>query len=140
MSRHLTREAIAQYAEIRPQLLEPVVVDRSFELPKALYIATAALYLGFIGVMAVGFSTPGLIIPLAICAIFFGMFFAVPAMWVRMKPESAVKDLGWDRFRRQGVATMTGRLSAGEAAAQMLVLPMLIFLWAVACVTIAALV
>jgi hypothetical protein len=140
MSRHLAREALAQHAEVRSRLLQPLIVDRSFELPVALYAATGTLYLSFIGVMAVGFSDPGLIIPLAICGIFIAMFFAVPAMWVRMKPESAVKELGWDRFHREGISTLTGRLTAGEAAAQMLMLPVLIFLWAIACVTIAALV
>lgn len=140
MSRHFSREAIAEQAEVRVELLQPFTVDRSFEVPKPIYAATGALYLGFVAIMAVGFSSPGLVIPLAICAVFMAMFFAVPAMWVRMKPEGAVAELPWDRFVGQGISTLTGRLSAGEAAAQMLVLPVLIFLWAIACVTIAALV
>ncbi|MGX7952035.1 hypothetical protein ACWPM1_05650 [Tsuneonella sp. HG249] len=140
MSRHFTRDAIAEHGEVHADLLHPVVLDRTFELPKILYAACAALYLGFIAVMALGFSDPGLIIPLTVCTVFMVMFFAVPTAWVRMTPDTALRDLGWDRFRRQGIATLTGRISAGEAAAQMLVLPVLIFLWALACVTIAALV
>jgi hypothetical protein len=64
MSNHLTREAIAEHAKVRAQLLQPVIVDRSFELPKALYAATGGLYLGFLAV--IGLSTPGLLIPLTI--------------------------------------------------------------------------
>lgn len=138
MSRHLTREIVVQAAKVHGELLHPVTVDRSFELPRRLYAATAGLYLGFLAVMAVGFSNPALAIPLAICVIFVGMFFAVPVIWTRMRPPNPVAPLAWDRFRRQGVATLTGRLSAGEATAQMLLLPVLIFAWAVICVIIAA--
>ena len=140
MSKHFSREALAAQAELRAQVLHPPAVDRTFEIPTALYATTGALYLGFVGVMAVGFSNPGLMIPLAICAVFIAMFFAVPALWVRMEPGSRIRSLGWDHFRHRGIATHTGRLSAGEAAAQMLVLPVLIFVWAMICVTIAALV
>lgn len=140
MSTHLTRELVARHADVREELLQPVVVDRSFELPRGLYAATGVLYLGFLAVMAIGLSTPGLIVPLSICAVFMAMFFAVPALWVRMKPESRVDALSSDRFRRAGIATHTGRLSASEATVQMLMLPVLIFAWALICVTIVALV
>ena len=140
MSRHLTRELVAQQAEVRSELLHPVVVDRSFELPRALYVATASLYLGFIAVLGLGFATPGLLIPMAIFTLFIVAGFGIPAVWVRMQPDNPVSPLDWSRFRRQGIATLTGRLTAGEAAAQMLVLPILIFAWGITCVIIAALV
>jgi hypothetical protein len=139
MSRHLTREIAAEAAEVRTELLQPVTVDRSFELPRALYLATAGLYLGFVAVMAIGLATPGLAIPLAICAVFIGMFFAVPTIWTRMRRANPVAPLTWDRLRRQGIATMSGRLSAGEAAVQVLMLPALIFVWGIAAITIIAL-
>ena len=53
MSRHLTREIVALNAEVRTDLLQPITVDRTFELPRGLYIATGSLYLGFVAVMAV---------------------------------------------------------------------------------------
>lgn len=140
MSKNLTREILAETAIIHPELRQPLTVDRSFELPPALYIATGGLYVAFLAVMATGLSTPRLAIPIAICVIFVGMFFTVPALWARMQPDNPVKALSWDRFRHQGIATYTGRLSAGEAATQMLVLPVLIFAWGLAIVTIAALV
>lgn len=140
MSKNLTRELIADAAIVHPELRQPLTVDRSFELPAGLYFAAAGLYLGFLAVLATGLSTPGLAIPIAICAIFVGMFFSVPALWTRMRPDNPVQPLSWQRFRRQGIATATGRLGGGEAAAQMLVLPVLIFAWAVTIVVIAALV
>lgn len=140
MSRHLTRELIVDKAIVREDIRLPVTVDRSFELPKVLYGATVALYLGFLAVLAAGFSSPGLIIPMAIFAFFIVAGFGVPALWTRMRPDNPVAPLDWGRFRREGIATLTGRLTAGEAAAQMLVLPVLIFFWGVTTVIIAALV
>ena len=140
MSRHLTRELVAEAAEVRSELLHPVTVDRTFEIPRALYFATAGCYLGFVGIMALGFASPGLVIPMTIFAFFIVAGFGIPAVWTRMQPDNPVGAMAWDRFRRSGIMTLTGRLTAGEAAAQMLVLPILIVLWALTCVTIAALV
>lgn len=140
MSKHLTRELVAAEAEVRTELLQPVTVDRSFELPRVLYFATAGAYLGFLAILAVGLSSPGLIIPLSICAFFIVMGIGVPAIWTRLRPDNAVTAMAWERFRRQGIMTHTGRLTSGEATAQMLVLPALIFVWGIVCVTIAALV
>ena len=140
MSRHLTRELIAETADVRTELLHPVTVDRTFELPRELYVATVALYLGFLGVMAMGMASPGLVIPMVIFAFFIVAGFALPGIWTRMQPGNPVSPMPWEKFRRHGISTLTGRLSAGEAATQMLILPVLVFLWAIACVTIAALV
>lgn len=139
MSRHLSREIVAQAAEVRSELLQPVTVDRSFELPTVVYGVTGGLYLGFIAIMALGLSNPGLVIPLVICAIFVGMFFAVPSIWTRMRPENPVAPLGWDRFRQKGIATWTGHLNASEAVVQVLMLPVLIFAWGIAVLAIIAL-
>lgn len=68
------------------------------------------------------------------------MFFAVPALWTRMGPSNPVGALSWQRFQREGIATLTGRLGARDAAAQVRILPALVFFWGLACVTIAALV
>lgn len=140
MSQKLSRDLIAETAVVHAQLPQPLTVDRSFELPAGLYVATASLYLGFLATMAIGLATPGLAIPIAICVVFVTMFFSVPGLWARMNPANPVKAMTWQRLRQRGIATLTGRLSAGEAAVQMLILPVLIFAWGVAMVTIAALV
>ncbi len=140
MSRHLTRELVASAAEVRTELLQPVTVDRSFELPRGLYVATVGLYLGFLAVMAVGMASPGLLIPMVIFAFFIVAGFGLPTIWTKMRPGNPTSPMAWERFRRTGIVTQTGRITAGEASAQMLILPLLIFAWGVICVTIAALV
>jgi hypothetical protein len=91
--------------------------------------------------MAIGFGNPGLIMPMAIMAVFLVMFFAVPAMWVRTKPEeNRSRAKSWNRFLSEGVQTHTGHLGAGEAAVQVLILPVLILVWGLGTATIAALV
>lgn len=145
MSKHLTREVIAGQANVVavPALVEaflPAQVDRSFELPTGLYVATAVCYLAFLAILATSFSSPGLIMPMAIIATLVAGFFAVPAAWTRMTPASAKRAMTSRQFSSGGIATLTGRLTAGEATVQMLILPVLIVLWALAVVTIAALI
>lgn len=115
--------------------------DRSFELPPALHIATAALFLGFVGVLCLAFSTPGLAVPFGVFVAFIVAFFTVPALWARMAPDdSRTPALSWDAFLARGIDTATGRTPAGEAATLVLVLPVLIFCWAIAIAIIAAVV
>ncbi|MFA7596896.1 MAG: hypothetical protein WCY92_11120 [Novosphingobium sp.] len=138
MSNQITREQIAAKAVIHDQARAPTVVDRSFELPAPLYAATVACYLGFIGIMALGFGAPALAIPLAIFAISIVAGFAIPLIWVRMNPENHSRSLDWGRFSARGIQTFTGRVTAGQAAAQVLVLPVLILLWGLVAISMAA--
>jgi hypothetical protein len=142
MVERLTREQIAEHAIVHdtPALRVPHTVDRSFELPTELYATMAGLIFGFIGVMALGFANPAMILPLAIFAVFIAMFFAVPAVWARMQPDNPQRPLSWARFRRQGIMTEHGRATANAAMVQVLILPVLILLWGFAVVTIAAVV
>ena len=140
MSKHFTRELVAQQAAIVEGPENRHEVDRSFELPKGLYAATVALYLGFLAVMATGLSSPGLIIPMAIFTLFIVAGFGVPAIWARLAPAPRSRQMSFARLRRDGIATLTGRLTAGQASVQMLILPVIIFCWGVTTVTIAALV
>ena len=140
MAERIIRERIAERAIIHaaPVLRAPATPDRNFELPAALFGATAALYFGFVAVMAIGFGNPHMIVPLGIIVTFIAMFFAVPAMWMRMKPDHAQRLTGWGRFQATGVQTLYGHMTAGAATVQVLILPALIFGWAVAVVTIVA--
>lgn len=114
-------------------------IDRTFELPTGLYVATAGLYLGFIGVMATTFGNAQLAIPLVIFAFFILAGFGIPTMWARMNPNNSLRALTYGAMKNRGIMTATGRLSAGAATAQVLVLPILIFAWGVAIAIIAAL-
>jgi len=142
MVQMLTREQIAEQAIIHaaPAYIRNAPLDRTFELPTALYAVTAGLFLTFVAIMATGFAHPQMIIPTAIFALFITAFFAVPAIWARMQPENPVRAKSWARFQADGIQTATGRVDAGAATAQVLVLPVLIVFWAVAAVTIAAIV
>lgn len=142
MAERITRQRIAEKAIIHeaPVLSYSTRVDRSFELPLELYAGTAALYLAFVGVMALGFGNPGLILPMAIIVTFIAMVFAVPAMWMRMKPDHPQQLTSWARFQRCGIMTAFGPTTAGPATVQVLILPVLILVWGFAVVTIAALV
>jgi hypothetical protein len=142
MAERVTRAIVAEKAIIHAEaeLRTPTTVDRSFELPAALYVGTAGCYLAFLATMALGFGNPHLILPMAIFVTFIVMAFAVPAMWMRMKPDHPQKLTSWSRFSREGIMTAFGRSTAGGAAVQVLILPVLILAWGFAAVMIAALV
>jgi hypothetical protein len=113
--------------------------DHSFELPPAIYITMGGLFFGFLAVMAVGFAAPGLVVPMGINFVFLTAFFAIPTIFVAAS-HGDQKALGWDAFMRNGVETATGHSSGAEAAVLTLLLPALIFCFALAVVAIAALV
>lgn len=142
MTQMLHNELFAQIAIVHKE--HPAIrrgyFDQTFELPGGLYAASLALFVGFLGVMTLGFGNPGLVIPMAIFGIFFAGFFGIPVLFVREAPDQSAKAMSWGRFKSHGIETLTGHLPAGEAAVQMLILPVLILVWGIACVTIAALV
>lgn len=110
-------------------------IDRSFGLPPVLHIATFGLYFGFLSVMSVGLGTRELAIPLAICFVFLGVAAAVPAKWMTMMPVNKTPKMSWLDFTQDGIATYTGRMRAKDAIVQVLILPVLIFVWGIAIVT-----
>lgn len=142
MTQMLHSDFIAEKAIVHDNL--PVVhrgfFDQSFELPAGLYAASLAMFVGFLGVMTLGFGNPHLILPMVIFGVFFAGFYGIPLMFVREAPEGSAKAMSWGQFKARGIQTATGHLPASEAVVQMLILPGLVFLWGIACVTIAALV
>jgi len=141
MSMRMTREEIGIIADVLPeQKLHGTEVDRSFHMPGGIYAITVGCYLGFLAIMAVGFGNPHLIIPMVIFAVSIIAGFALPYIWATMKPDSGQRAMDWGRFKAHGIETLTGRLTAGEASAQVLVLPVLIFFWGIAAIIICSLV
>ncbi|MEE1877605.1 hypothetical protein [Altererythrobacter litoralis] len=138
MSKLIAPELIAEKATIVDAPHVPTTVDRTFELPTALYGTTVACYLGFIALMAGAFGAPALIIPMVIFAFIIVAGFGVPAIWATMQGTGAKPAMGAGQFANRGIMTHTGRLKPRDAAAQVLVLPVLVFLWGLAVVTIAA--
>lgn len=127
-------------AAIIPDERGSTQVERTYELPSALYVVSASMFLAFLATMWFGFSSPGLIIPMAIFTIFIVGFYGLPAVWTSMKPDHRAKPMTMGVFARDGIMTNTGRLNAREATIQMLILPVLVVFWGFAVVTIAALV
>lgn len=113
--------------------------DRNFGLPKALYGATVAGYLGFLLVVGSAFANPHLAIPMAIFVVFIIAGFGVPAVWTRLAGNtSAPQTMG--EFGLKGIMTNTGRLAARDATIQVLILPALLVVWGLAVAVIAAVV
>ncbi len=145
MSKYLTREVMADHANVAalpsvPTASLPAQVDRSFEMPNGLYVTAAACYLAFLVILVAAFASPGLAIPMGVLVVLLTGFFGVPAAWTRMAPGSTTRPMAWSQFSSRGISTLTGHLSASEATVQTLILPVLVVLWALAVVTISALI
>lgn len=112
--------------------------DRGFELPTSLYVATIGSYLAFLAIMAIGFQSRDMLLPMVIFTVYIAMLFGVPSIWARMQPATATAPMTLGVFWKHGIQTHTGQNRAGTAAVQMLLLPVMILLWGVAVVAIAA--
>lgn len=139
MTKRIDHGQLLDHARIVPSPQGRSCEDHSFEMPTSVFAAMAALFFGFLAVMTVGFANPGLAVPMAVSFVFLTAFFAVPVLFVRA-PGSKAAALQWSRFMKNGIQTATGHSSGGEAAVLTLLLPFLVFLWAVVIVAIAAIV
>jgi hypothetical protein len=137
--RHVDHRQLIANDEVVEGPLQRACEDQGFELPGVLYGLMAAFFFGFIAVMAVGFAAPGLIVPMGVNFAFLTAFFAVPAVFVGVANGSS-RSLGWSEFMRKGVETATGHSSGASAAVLILMLPFLVLCFAIAVVTIAAVV
>ena len=139
MSARLDSALLRTNATVVPAPALRACEDHSFELPASLYATMAALFAGFLGVLAVGLADSGLIVPMGISFAFLTAFFAIPTIFVATANDSK-HSLRWSEFMRIGVQTATGHSTGSEAAVLILMLPLLIFCWAIAIVVINALV
>ena len=139
MSVRVDPKLLHAHSIIVPPPVQRACEDQCFELPTGIYLAMAALLFGFLAVLAVGLANPNLVIPMAINFTFLTAFFALPAIFVGAAGDRK-RALTWSQFVRKGVQTETGHSSGREAAVLILMLPALIFCWAIAVVAIYALV
>ena len=114
--------------------------DRTFGLPWGLHAAYFGLFLAYLGVMAIGFPHPEMVLPMAVFVVFTIAFYVVPMLWAVMKPDHGSKAISIGELMARGISVETGHSSGAAAVAQVLVLPVLILFWGLAVVTIAALV
>jgi hypothetical protein len=128
--------ALAQLADAPVQTR----VNRTFELPPYLYGVTVACYLGFLVLMSGLFMNGEMVLPMAAFVISIVGGFGLGYKWVAMNPGNDTPTLTGGQFAHRGIQTLSGRLTAAEASAQVLILPVLILAWGVAIAVIYAVV
>lgn len=138
MTRHVTHAKLLAREEIVSSPAPRACQDQSFELPPTIFRAMAALFFGFLAVLTIGLAEPHLVVPMGINFFFLTAFFAVPAILVGAAQGDS-RSLRWSEFMRKGIQTGARHNSGGEAMVLIPALPAMIFLWAVAIVTIVAL-
>lgn len=144
MTRLITKAELEQSLELvsppdfKPNLRQDIE-QRNFGLPVSLHAIYFGLFLAFLGVMALGIQSPGLIIPMAVCIWFTAAFYVVPMLWTRTSPQDGSKAMSMGELERNGIITHTGLCSGRDAVVQTLILPALVLGWGIATVTIAAL-
>lgn len=110
---------------------------RHFDLPPLLHGATLGLFLTYLVVMGLTFGGGRMGIVLTICAISVIGMFLVPALFQLMGPRHEDRPLRVSAFARDGIECLTGRLTAGQASVQVLIMPVLILAWGIAIAIIA---
>lgn len=129
--------ALLRRDEIVAAPLQRACQDRTFELPPVLHVMAAVFFLGFVSVLNLAFRTH-MLVSYGVFVAFIAAFFTVPALWTRMKlQENPRRALSWDEFMRRGIVTQTGRVRGPDATVLVLLLPFVVFCWAVAIVNIA---
>lgn len=102
-----------------------------FDLHPSLHLAVFGGFFVYLGIMWTAFADPGLAIPFVIFVIFLAASVIVPGMWARIAPDAGPRET-WADFRREGIDTASGRLTADAATAQVLIMPAMLVLWGIA--------
>jgi hypothetical protein len=139
MSQHATQTQLAAVAQLSDAPAQ-THVNRSFELPAGLYGITIACYLGFLGLMSLLFMNGELVLPMVAFVVAIVGGFGLGWKWVAMRPDNGSPTLSMGQFSNKGIQTLSGHLTASEAATQVLILPVLIVAWGLAIAVIYAVV
>ncbi len=97
--------------------------ERAFELHPAVHFMLIGAYFAFAGILCATFMGRDLVIPAAVFAIGIASLFLTPGLWARVNSDNGLRKQSWAEFLQEGVECITGRLTAGQALAQILVLP-----------------
>jgi hypothetical protein len=112
--------------------------QRAFDIHPAVHGLTIAAYAAFAIILCATFMAPGMIVPAAVVAVSVVALFLVPGLWAKVVPDEGKPRQSWAAFMDEGVDTITGRLTAGEAMAQILTLPALVVVLALVMAAIKA--
>lgn len=104
---------------------------RVFDLHPAVHGLTIAAYAAFVTILCATFMAPAMIVPAAIIAVSVAALFLTPGLWARVVPDDGRPKQSWAEFMDEGIDTITGRLTAGQAMAQILTLPILVVFLAI---------
>ncbi|HTU10342.1 MAG TPA: hypothetical protein VMG08_05520 [Allosphingosinicella sp.] len=126
MAVHETQAALAEKARIHPAAPLRNRGARPFDLHPAVHLMLIGAWLGFVGILCAAFMGPDLVVPAAIFAIGVVALFVTPGLWARVADDGNPRKQSWAEFREEGVDTHTGRLTSGEALAQIMTLPVLV--------------
>ena len=137
--RHIDQARLLAREEVVDSPPQRACEDQSFELPSAIYIAMAAMFVGFIAVLSLAFNDH-MVVSFGVIFAFLAAFFAIPSLFPQLAREKGTKTLQWHEFIDRGIDTATGRTSATSATILILALPFFILCFAIAVASIAALV
>jgi hypothetical protein len=138
----MTTRQIPEVLVARDEIVAPPGLracdDQSFELPGRLYAAMVAMFAGFVLVLSFAFRGGHMAVSYGVIFAFIAAFFSIPAIFPKMTSGRRRKALSWAMFNYKGIVTQTGRMSAKEATVLVLLLPFLVFCFAVAVAMIAS--
>jgi Flp pilus assembly protein TadB len=109
-----------------PEAPRPNRRPRVFDMHPAVHLSVFGAWGVFVAILATAFMGPDLVVPAGILAVSVVALFATPALWGRVVPDEGGRRQSWAEFLDEGVDCITGRLTAGQALAQILVLPALL--------------
>ena len=116
--------AKADDAEARSFTPTPAMADVPAAVGRLLVFAYAGLILIFLGLFA---NSALALFSIAVCAGFVAIFFAVPAVFLRIEDAPARRPT-MAAFLRNGLQTLTGHSGGGDALVQMLIIPVFLTL------------
>ncbi|HET7575868.1 MAG TPA: hypothetical protein VFK19_04780 [Sphingomicrobium sp.] len=138
MSNRQMSETLVAREEIVDSPPARACTDQSFELPTGIFIGMAAMFAGTVAVLSLAMHGR-MGVSFAVIFAFLIAFFVIPAIFVGSAPDSP-GSVGWSEFLRKGIKTESGHSSGGSAALLVLMLPFLIFCFAITIAMIVALV
>ncbi len=123
MSIRIPAVEIEQKARIVAAPLKPNRGERVFDIHPGVHAILIGTYFAFAGILLTAFMGENLVVPSAIVLIGIASLFVTPGLWARVSPNDGLRKQSWSEFMAEGIECITGRLTAGQALAQILVLP-----------------
>ncbi|QPQ55058.1 hypothetical protein IC614_00025 [Allosphingosinicella flava] len=125
MSVHQPAARLRENANIVPVAGQRNRGERPFDIHPAVHAMLLGAYLSFAGILMTAFMGNDMKVPAAIVVIGILSLFVTPAWWSRVAPDDGLRKQSWAEFMDEGIECITGKFTAGQALAQIVVLPAL---------------